>query len=120
MSVKEDEEECPLHNNYGLVFPKAWVNADNVIVPSFAGNLKVAAVKKDGADTYLITGEDWKSDGSVNGENKGFFWLCHLPFCMKCIPMMLNTLCHFIWYCNLIGHSNCLKRQTCFFTQLCS
>lgn len=74
MSVKEDEEECPLHNNYGLVFPKAWVNADNVIVPSFAGNLKVAAVKKDGADTYLITGEDWKSDGSVNGENKGFFW----------------------------------------------
>ena len=46
MSVKEDEEECPLHNNYGLVFPKAWVNADNVIVPSFAGNLKVAAVKK--------------------------------------------------------------------------
>ena len=23
LSVKENEEECPLHNNYGLVFPKA-------------------------------------------------------------------------------------------------
>ena len=46
LSVKENEEECPLHNNYGLVFPKAWVNEDNVIVPSFVGNLKVAAVKK--------------------------------------------------------------------------
>lgn len=74
LSVKENEEECPLHNNYGLVFPKAWVNEDNVIVPSFVGNLKVAAVKKDGAVTYLITGEDWKSDGSVNSENKGSFW----------------------------------------------
>ena len=63
LSVKENEEECPLHNNYGLVFPKAWVNEDNVIVPSFVGNLKVAAVKKNGAVTYLITGEDWKSDG---------------------------------------------------------
>ena len=73
LSVKENEEECPLHNNYGLVFPKAWVNEDNVIVPSFVGNLKVAAVKKDGAVTYLITGEDWKSDGSVNSENKGSF-----------------------------------------------
>ena len=48
LSVKENEEECPLHNNYGLVFPKAWVNEDNVIVPSFVGNLKVAAVKRMG------------------------------------------------------------------------
>ena len=23
LSVKENEEECPLHNNYGLVFPKS-------------------------------------------------------------------------------------------------
>lgn len=45
-----------------------------MIVPSFVGNLKVAAVKKNGAVTYLITGEDWKSDGSVNSENKGSFW----------------------------------------------
>lgn len=37
LSVTENEEECPLHNNYGLVFPKAWVNEDNVIVPSFGG-----------------------------------------------------------------------------------
>ncbi len=74
LSFVKEGKETPLHNNYGLLFPKAGVNADNVIVPVFLGEARIAGVQIEGKYKYIITGTDLLSTGEENAETKGCFW----------------------------------------------
>lgn len=69
MSVVEDGAERPLHNSYGLLFPKADIDERNVIVPRFVRSIRIA---QKGA-RYIITGTDSLADGSENPAGIGMF-----------------------------------------------
>ena len=71
-AIEEAGEFKPLHNNYGILFPKADIDERNVIVPKFVRNVKVAKGLLE--DTYFITGEDSLANGNINMESEGCFW----------------------------------------------
>lgn len=52
----------PLHNNYGILFAKADIDEQNVIVPKFVRNVKVA--KAVNSDIFFITGEAVSAAGT--------------------------------------------------------
>jgi len=72
-----DEEEKPLHNNYGILFPKGQVNEENVIVPSFTRDIRLYEVTeqmRENGPRYVISGRDVTGDGNLIQENAGRFW----------------------------------------------
>lgn len=81
MSLIENDEngenngmEEPLHNQYGLLFPKAAINENNVIVPKFVGRLRIAAVEQNKKEQYIITGENLLENGEPDPQSSGLFW----------------------------------------------
>lgn len=68
----------PIHNEYGILFPKGSVDEDNRIVPAFVGEIRIASVMFDLKQAYLITGEKWTENGAVEEGEKIFFsWLTY-------------------------------------------
>lgn len=66
----------PIHNEYGILFPKGSVDEDNRIVPAYAGNIRIASVVIDSKQAYLITGEDFTENGtSIEGEESFWAWM---------------------------------------------
>jgi len=74
MEVIIDNVKTTLRNNYGLLFPKADINADNVIVPGFVREAKVCKFNRNGEAKYLITGVDCRSDGKACPDNVSKYW----------------------------------------------
>lgn len=72
MALEDGNDYKSLHNNYGILFPKASINEQNVIVPKFARDFRVAKSLNGG--TFYITGVDVLADGTVNTDSYGFFW----------------------------------------------
>lgn len=71
LAVSDGKNMEPLHNGYGIMFPKAGVDERNVIVPSFARDIKVAA---DSKGAFYITGTDVLGSGDINPANAGKLW----------------------------------------------
>ena len=46
--TKKDIEWKPLHNDYGILFPKADIDERNVIIPKFAADIRIAEVCSTG------------------------------------------------------------------------
>ena len=72
-SVHISIEGEPIHNEYGILFPKGSVDENNRIVPVFAGEFRVASFMQNSNQFYLITGENWKENGVIKG-NERTFW----------------------------------------------
>lgn len=72
IGINEDGSCDPIHNDYGILFPKASIDEKNVIVPAFVCNLRVA--KALDKSLYFITGEDANNDGSVSFDTEGKLW----------------------------------------------
>lgn len=60
----------PIHNEYGILFPKGSVDENNRIAPAYVGDIRIASVVIDSKQAYLITGEDFTENGTSkeNGE----------------------------------------------------
>lgn len=77
MQIIADDKTLALNNNYGLLFPKAGINEQNVIVPSFTREARVCAFCREDRDDekrYLITGKDCKQSGEVDSDNNTKLW----------------------------------------------
>lgn len=77
MSIVREGEEKPLKNNYGLLFPKASVNEQNVIIPRFLKDVRIS--KSETRSKFFITASDVSGDGTINSENMDSLWC----FCTK-------------------------------------
>ena len=69
--VREGVTE-PLHQNYGILFPKARIDERNVIVPSYVRNIKVS--KSPSMNRYWIVGEDVLPDGTLHPDREKCLW----------------------------------------------
>lgn len=69
-SVHISIQDEPIHNEYGILFPKGSVDEHNRIVPAFVGELRIASFSTDSKAVYLITGEDRAEDGAARPEEK--------------------------------------------------
>ena len=66
----------PIRNEYGLLFPKGSIDEHNRIVPVFTGDIKIAAIELNARPLYLISGENWTSEGSkIEDDNAYWVWL---------------------------------------------
>lgn len=66
----------PLHNGYGMLFPKGTVDKDNRIVPAFTGEIRVASALINDHLTFILTGENWNEEGALKKDSDTFFtWI---------------------------------------------
>ena len=66
----------PLHNGYGMLFPKGTVDKDNRIVPAFTGEIRVASALINDRLTFILTGENWNEEGALKKDSDTFFtWI---------------------------------------------
>lgn len=76
-SLIENGKEEPLHQNYGLLFPRAEIDSQNVIHPRFLGKPRIISFLFHGKESYLITGIDMirEQENSVETlEATGEYW----------------------------------------------